>query len=366
MRPAPSVIRSLCGHGSTPSTPTSLRRLRTQRSLFLLKATSPTATHVSLPQHHPSRCLSQQAGRWLDKLRYGAEDAPSLGSWGNAYEDNALDTRKLYCKALVHASGGSRLARDWIAGCAALTSPDPSLIYTALQHAATEADVEELREHFLQRLLARDEEQRGHQHRRDGVSEDDKAAVGGNGASTGWQRRQPRADADSDIASFAVAEEEGEMEREVLLEDEEAPAPSSSSSSATAFATDESAAAAAAAVGTAGRAGAATAQGKVDDDGGDDDGDDDISPDSVRAAEQLLLSRSPEVRCFMYDAMTASLFHSNYDLRTVEAARRRTFWIGVNVFGISSDELTLLWRVVEAELLLKKEKIKVLGQPWSE
>ena len=118
--------------------------------------------------------------------------------------------------------------------------------------------------------------------------------------------------------------------------------------------------------GTGGRAGAAPAKPNGGGGGGDDDGDDDISPDSVRAAEQLLLSRSPEVRCFMYDAMTASLFHSNYDLRTVEAARRRTFWIGANVFGISSDELTLLWRVVEAELLLKKEKIKVLGQPWSE
>lgn len=334
-----------------------LRRVGTQgRPHLLVSCASAAAAAGSL--HQPRRCLSQQASRWLDKLRYGAEDAPSLGSWENAYEDKAMDTRKLYCKALVHASGGSRLARDWIAGCAALTSPDPSLIYTALQHTATEVDVEELREHFLQRLIAQDEEARAlrqHQHH---SGEDDERP----GSSTAAHRRHSSMAAGGQgcITSFARAEEVDEREREVLRDGEEAAAmplhsslssgPSDALSTATAMK----------------RAAAAGSADTKEVDEGDDDDDVSLSPDSVRAAEHLLLSRSPEVRCFMYDAMTASLFHSNYDLRTVEVARRHTFFIGANVFGIAFDELTLLWRVVEAELLLKKEKIKVLGQPWSE
>lgn len=250
------------------------------------------------------RCLSQQASRWLDKLRYGADDAPALGSWESAYEDDAMDTRKLYCKALVHASGGSRLARDWIAGCAALTSPDPSLIYTALQHDATEADVQELREHFLHRLLA---------HNKD-------ANVSG----------------DRDVDGEEREEDEEEQESEVVPPNEQlADAPAVNADGADAAACSSSPAAP-------------------------------PSPEAVREAEHLLLQHSAEVRCFMYDAMTASLFHSNNDLRTVEAARRHTFGIGAALFGLTYDDLAALWRVVEAELLLKKEKIKVLGQPWGE
>ncbi|KAG5505077.1 hypothetical protein JIQ42_04263 [Leishmania sp. Namibia] len=273
--------------------------------------TSPAALCIAHRRH------SQQASRWLNKLRYGADDAPTMGSWDSAYEDGALDTRKLYCKALVHASGGSRLARDWIAGCAALTSPDPSLIYTALQHNATQADVEELREHILGRLLAQESPERGDR-------------------SDGSRNNEVRTTFDMNEGSEeeAVAPHTGDATAE----------PTAASNCAVRCSLPES-------------------------DGGDganEAASSRITSESIRNAERYLLQRSREVRCFMYDAMTASLFHSNNDLRAVEAARRHTFWVGSALFDLSFDELTALWRLVEAELLLKKEKIKVLGQPWGE
>lgn len=349
MRSAQPITRAMRRRGTLSTLP-HLRRLRTHGQLCAVcgSACGAAADLSCFGVRQPARCLSQQAGRWLDKLRYGAEDAPTLGSWENAYEDNAMDTRKLYCKALVHASGGSRLARDWIAGCAALTSPDPSLIYTALQHTATEADVKELREHFLRRLIARDDTPVEHPHPRHGGEREVAGTRGcvfsGDDNSSGG------------TASLEVAEEEDEVEREVLRNDEEMDGMGQLNSPAT----------------TSTAAGKVEAQQQGDaaveaKSNNDEDGEESpLSAESVRDAEFLLLSRSPEVRCFMYDAMTASLFHSNYDLRTVEVARRHTFWIGANMFGIAFDELTLLWRVVEAELLLKKEKIKVLGQPCSE
>ncbi|KPA77181.1 hypothetical protein ABB37_07100 [Leptomonas pyrrhocoris] len=368
MRPAGAVscVTRGCGYGRPP--PHSHLRLSAAVTAAIPAACCRSSSASSTPPlsalQHSIRCLSQQANRWLDKLRYGAESAPSLGSWENAYEDNAMGTRKLYCKALVCASGGGRMARDWIAGCAALTSPDPSLIYTALQHNATEADVEELREHFLIRLLAREEGEKRDDGRRQHRHQQQQQ--GSEGVRDGLVRRSgvwTEKHASGGAAPVArAAEENSKVEREVLRDGEEADAEEGLPSAAGAStSTDQTAT-------TVSRQ-EEELHNDGDDESGEQDGDNavaSISPESIREAEHLLLRRSPEVRCFMYDAMTASLFHSNADLRAVEMARRHTFWIGANVFGISFDELTLLWRLVEAELLLKKEKIKVLGQPWSE
>ncbi|KAK7195989.1 hypothetical protein NESM_000532200 [Novymonas esmeraldas] len=271
------------------------------------------------------RGLSHQASRWLDRLRYGADDAPTMGSWESAYDDDAIGMRKLYCKALVHASGGSRLARDWIAGCAALTSPDPSLIHTALQHDATEADVHELREYILSQMLE-------HGSRRSGGRSHHQP-----GTRASEVRNQHDEDDDDDDDDLPeVMAPRARTGRAAITP---AAAPESSSTTAESPPSPSSSAPPPLPPPT---------------------------PESIRDAEHCLLQHSPEVRCFMYDAMTAGLFHSNNDLRTVEAARRHTFAIGAIIFGLSFDELTALWRVVEAELLLKKEKTKVLGQQWGE
>ncbi|KAG5509365.1 hypothetical protein JKF63_06675 [Porcisia hertigi] len=273
-----------------------------------------TATTTSSALCTSHRCLSQQGHHWLNKLRYGADDAPTMGSWDSAYEDDAMDTRKLYCKALVHASGGSRLARDWIAGCAALTSPDPSLVYTALQHSATETDVRELRDHILGRLLAQESSKRS----------------GHNGGSSD-KEVQTKLDVNQEAQRDVVAPGTGDGIVEI------ASAPND-----------------------AGRCGI------YEGDNATEVASPPLTADAILDAEHYLLRRAPEVCCFMYDTMSASLFHSNNDSRTIETARRHTFSIGSTFFGFSVEDLTVLWRVVEAEMLLKKEKIKVLGQPWGE
>jgi hypothetical protein len=49
--------------------------------------------------------------------------------------------KELYCKALVFASGGGRLARDWIAGSAALSDSNPELLTLSLTYDGAKADV---------------------------------------------------------------------------------------------------------------------------------------------------------------------------------------------------------------------------------
>lgn len=62
----------------------------------------------------------------------------------SALDEVFLDDAAIYVRALVYVSGGSRLARDWIAGCAALSTNHPSLITIAMQHQGTHEDLEDL------------------------------------------------------------------------------------------------------------------------------------------------------------------------------------------------------------------------------
>lgn len=73
-----------------------------------------------------------------------------FGSFEGKATDDTLQ-RQLYCKALVYASCGSRLARDWIAGCAALTLSDSELVQLALQHDSSVDDLKRLNEYIAKR-----------------------------------------------------------------------------------------------------------------------------------------------------------------------------------------------------------------------
>lgn len=227
------------------------------------------------------RQSSPQAQQWISRLRYGTARCPEFGSWGDHYSDEGLLTRQLYCRALVYASGGSRLARDWIAGSAALTAPAPNLMHLALQHRGAERDVARLREHLLDALLAADAE------------EADGAAV----------------------ATLAVGEEESaKREKET-------------------------------------------------------GGEEEWSAERVREAENALLSAAPECRCFIYDSMCASLFHSQplqggcYECG-LEQHRQRIFDIAHRYFGIDDEVLESMWKMVEAENNIKREKKKSFCQAW--
>jgi hypothetical protein len=99
---------------------------------------------------------------WISTFRYGFEGSPvfgcyqelvnqntgssssasssSMSSNGSSRGGDALQ-RYVYCKALVYASCGGRLARDWIAGCASLSVSDAELVALALQHDASKDDL---------------------------------------------------------------------------------------------------------------------------------------------------------------------------------------------------------------------------------
>lgn len=61
----------------------------------------------------------------------------------SALDEVFLDDAAIYARALVYVSGGSRLARDWIAGCAALCTNHPSLVTIAMHHQGTHEDLED-------------------------------------------------------------------------------------------------------------------------------------------------------------------------------------------------------------------------------
>lgn len=61
----------------------------------------------------------------------------------SALDEVFLDDAAIYTRALVYVSGGSRLARDWLAGCAAVCTNHPSLLTIAMQHQGTHEDLED-------------------------------------------------------------------------------------------------------------------------------------------------------------------------------------------------------------------------------
>ncbi|ESL09415.1 hypothetical protein TRSC58_02862 [Trypanosoma rangeli SC58] len=204
----------------------------------------------------------RSSSAWIARLLYGARASPLLGSWGacSSKEQQPLDdtVRELYCKALTHASGGGRLARDWIAGCVAVVCPSDILLDIALKHPGTEQDVERYRAYLLNTL-----------HKRTQEGSNEGASVGDSGA-----------------------------------------APSSS--------------------------GEAVVKG---------------------------LGSMPEVRCFVYDATRAACFHRYHkvpeeDRRQLDAVAHR--------LGVDEEVTRGIWRLVESEGAVEREKQRVLDHPWSD
>ncbi|KEG07435.1 hypothetical protein DQ04_09811000 [Trypanosoma grayi] len=196
------------------------------------------------------------ASPWIAQLFYGACAAPMFGVWKTASttrEENDA-TRVLYCKALIHASGGGRRARDWVAGCSALMCPSDTLLFIALKHNGSEQDVERYREHLLEVLA--------------------KAALDGQSSSP--------------------------------------PSEAASSSS------------------------------------------------GVSAAQ---LGSMPEVRCFVYDAMKAACFHRYHKVPVEE--RQRLYAVAQRL-GLNEDTARGIWRLVEKEGAVEREKQRALDYPWSD
>ncbi|RNF10082.1 hypothetical protein TraAM80_01831 [Trypanosoma rangeli] len=204
----------------------------------------------------------RSSSAWIARLLYGARASPLLGSWDvcSSSKQQKLDdtARELYCKALTHASGGGRLARDWIAGCVAIVCPSDTLLNIALKHPGTEQDVERYRTYLLSTLRKRMQE---------GPNEG--AGVGGGGAASSSSRE-------------AVVKRLGSM---------------------------------------------------------------------------------PEVRCFVYDATRAACFHRynkvpEEDRQQLDAVAHR--------LGVDEEVTRGIWRLVESEGAVEREKQRALDHPWSD
>ncbi|CAD2220335.1 hypothetical protein AGDE_01456 [Angomonas deanei] len=206
---------------------------------------------------------------WVTQRLYGSDTAPVMGVLEEStVGDEALHTRQLYCKALVHFAGGSRLSRDWIAGSTALACPDQSLTVIALQYNSSVADVVNFRKHLLNSFL-----------------------------------------------------------NEKTTTDEEESCPNRAEG--TPFSIDQY---------------------------------DAKNPQHVREVENHVLRQLPTTRCFLYDAMTASLFHCHGDLEIINSAYRRISSLGGEYLGVEKDVFFPLWRIALAELIVRKDKVRALGQ----
>ncbi|CCW69802.1 unnamed protein product [Phytomonas sp. Hart1] len=242
---------------------------------------SPQRRDFSFPPHpdNHKRFFSKSTSEWISRFRFGTDSGMFFGVPIEASDEAAQFTRKLYCRALLYASGGSTMARDWIAGCSALMTSDDAILSIALQHLAKANDVVDFRAHILKRLLQEDEH--------DGAVSPGKE---GNEMSNILKRNSPSE------------------------------------------AWDRSK----------------------------------VSVEEIRKMENYVLQDSAIVRCFLYDAMTASLFKCRDELSIVEEARQWAFDLNAQYFGLPAEDLTAIWRLVIAEFILKEEKKNVLGQPWGD
>ncbi|RHW71437.1 hypothetical protein DPX39_070054600 [Trypanosoma brucei equiperdum] len=205
--------------------------------------------------------------QWVLNVMYGTGLAPRYGSWksfgvGDALKEN--DTPVLYCKALVHASGGGRRARDWVAGCSAALFPSSELLKIAMRHNSSEEDVERYRRHLVETL--------------------EKAK----GPQTG----------EANDAGNVTSGEDGSKS--------------------------------------------------------DTENDTDID---------MRLSQMPEVRCFVYDAMRAACFH-RYK-KVPEEQRVKLFTVAARL-GLDEGTTMAIWRLVEKEGIVARDKQRALESPWND
>lgn len=261
-------------------------------------------------QHMPARHFSTRSTQAVCRMLYGADTVPLYGSWDNAFNERALYTRQLYCKALVYASGGGRLARDWIAGSTALTTSNASLLHIALQHNGTKEDVRQLREHLLSIVLARRDSSDSLT-----LNELDPSLVPE--LSTAHAARAATDETNGVTQSEATRAENADgdaVSRHISL-------PPSL---------------------------------------------DDYTDEDILKLENLLLLQAPETRTFLMDTMSASLFHAHNHANIVREGKRRVYHIAMEIFGAPKSLLDTMWNVALQEMNLKKDKLRILGAPWTD
>eukprot|EP00744_Colponema_vietnamica_P010841 GILI01015277.1.p1 GENE.GILI01015277.1~~GILI01015277.1.p1 ORF type:complete len:392 (-),score=41.86 GILI01015277.1:47-1069(-) len=117
--------------------------LRQIREMYKVEmANAPQGKETDEGNHRSKYSGASAEPKTQRRATYGSA---SMGSnrATSALDEVFLDDAAIYTRALVYVSGGSRLARDWIAGCAALSTNHPSLITIAMQHQGSHEDLED-------------------------------------------------------------------------------------------------------------------------------------------------------------------------------------------------------------------------------
>lgn len=221
---------------------------------------------------------TKEGGKNLESLAQDSSSDSSLdsgrseeGEERGPYSAHSFTAQMLYCKAAVSASGGHRLARDYLAALTAAVNGDARLLHLCLHHPVREEDIEVFRTHLLDVWCA------------------EEAAVCEEEAKQG----QPKNGASPTHVSEASADE-------------------------------------------------------------------DCSEEYLQAAELFVLSCSPIVRCFLYDVMCAASYQRTQNLTLMEATEKEMVRLGVDCFGIPQERLLALWKIVLAEVQLRKETFNIL------
>nr|CCC91551.1 conserved hypothetical protein [Trypanosoma congolense IL3000] len=134
----------------------------------------------------------ESSQHWILNLLYGASVAPRYGSWSSFDKTESLgdaDVPVLYCKALIHASGGGRRSRDWVAGSSAALFSSPKLMLIAMRHEGSDADVERYRRYLVGTLL-----------RSNGSTNEDAAQTGSSSLNSGNNHAGTSGDSDAEIS----------------------------------------------------------------------------------------------------------------------------------------------------------------------
>lgn len=219
---------------------------------------------------------------------------PSLSPYASA----SFRTRELYCMAVVSASGGHRMARDYIAGLTAAVDGDAELVALSLQHPVSEKDVDVFRQHLLD--IWCDEQANGEK-------ESDVEERGG---------------VASPSSLSGVTTDETSSLNVFLMDQLKKCAPS------------------------------ATAGGESE--------EENPTEEEMQMAELLILAFSPIVRCFLYDVMCAATYQRSRNRLLMEETEKKLTHLGVHVLGVPRERVMALWKVVLAEAQLKKRIYNLL------
>lgn len=207
---------------------------------------------------------------------------------------------------MVSASGGHRLARDYIAGLTAAVEGDENLVALCLQHPVGEQDVDRFCQHLLdtwceeQEKADQIEEKKGEEEEPEGKEREGIPTSSSSLSPVEERNEEISSERSSSEALIRSAHEEEEEEEELVTEE------------------------------------------------------------GMRMAQLFVFAFSPIIRCFLYDVMCAATYQRTRHTLLMEKIEKKLIHLGVHVLGVPRERVMALWKVVLAEAHLKKETYNLL------